>query len=164
MRKRSVANLQNRMCFRNKFIKKQIRPGFLVFWGVLGGLGFFGGWVLLDFFVLWLYPNLWNPLVETEISILIWPPMHMTVRVILKHCLWKQEKIQAYWIHFFPCPSVFFRAVAYSDVDCRDSLCCFWISFCCKHTRVVCIWSTNTLGMLEWHSLFTVYIKYCSLP
>lgn len=31
--------------------------------------------------------SLTYPLVATEISIWIWPPMHMTVRVILKHCL-----------------------------------------------------------------------------
>lgn len=29
----------------------------------------------------------------------------------------EKKKIQAYWINFFPYPSVLFRAVAYSDVD-----------------------------------------------
>lgn len=53
-KKRSVANLQNRMYYRNKCIKKQIRRGFLGFFGFRGSGGVFLGRVG-DFclFVFW---------------------------------------------------------------------------------------------------------------
>lgn len=81
------------------------------------------------------------PLVATEISTLIMPPMHMRVWVILKHCLSEKnkqtKKKQAYWINFFPCASVFLHAV------------------------VLSIYPDH---MLELLSLFTVCITYCSPP
>lgn len=75
--------------------------------------------------------------------------------------LLEKNKIQAYRINLFPHPSVFFRAVAYSDVDFADIPSA---AFCCKHAHVsVSVLNANTLHMLEWLSLFTAYIKYCSL-